>query len=293
MTNEAAHQSRSANFAFRPSDLVHAATWTLARLTALGVPVLNGNRLELAGKLVRKVLDGHVTIEPEDSLGVERLTEAHWTVIEQYTVARVLNPSGHLGEVGLEKLRTMLGGPDIAADETNPIARNTQFELYVGATFALGGVSFHLEEPDLSFEYLGTTTGIAAKRVRSPAQLGKRVKEAAEQIQSTGRPGFVAVNVDAIIKVTGASPTVGTALDQRLPTLKRVDADLAGRPEVLGLIVFGHEATWDFEGKRPRLRIATFTRVRIFPANDRDKAEGEAFFGGVLSRIEKNQRAIW
>lgn len=270
--DQASRLLRSTNVSFEPAKLVNAATWALRRLAELGVSIPASNRLELAGKLVRQVLEGEVSISSEDRAEVGRLTEAHWTVLERYTIARVLNPVGDLADLGRKKLRTMLGGPDIAGDEKNSIARDTQFELYVGAMLALGGVSLDLEEPDLTFQYLGTTTGIAAKRVRSPAQLNKRVKGALKQIHTTGKPGFVAVNVDTLI-MTGTTSAAGTPLDVRLPTLNRLDSSLAWRPGICGSIVFGHDATWDFSVQRPKLSTAQFNRVRILPANVREKAE--------------------
>jgi hypothetical protein len=279
------------SFKFEPANLVNASTWTLARMRVLGVQVPGGCRLELAGKLVRRVLEGQEAIEPEDSLGVQRLTEAHWTVIEQYTVVRALDQKEDLAKVGIEKLKTMLGGPDIAADETNPIARNTQFELYVGACLAFGGVSLHLKEPDLTFQYQGTPTGIAVKRVRSSVQLAKRAKEAADQIQASGMPGFVAVNVDQIMKLSGASRGVG--LDQQVPELAQVEADLCERPGVLGLIGFGHRATWTFAVVPPKLEIGSFNRVRLFSTRRQKKGDGDGFWSRVLTQMERNLRAIW
>ncbi len=109
-------------------------------------------------------------------------------VLEQHTIVRVVNPTGRLSAVGRQKLRAMLGGPDITKDETNSIARNTQFELYVGAVLAFGGVSLELEEPDLTVQYLGRVTGIAAKRVRSPPELERRVGDPVEPVTRSGSP---------------------------------------------------------------------------------------------------------
>jgi hypothetical protein len=260
-------------------------------MQALGVGLPAGSRLELAGKTVRKVLEGQDTFSADDSLEVLRLTEAHWTVIEQYTVVRALDKKRSLAKLGLDKLETMLGGPDIAADETNPIARNTQFELYAGACLAFGGVSLQLEEPDLVFQYQHLLTGIAAKRVRSSAQLAKRAKEAADQIEKSGMPGFVAVNVDQIMKPSGASHGVG--LDQQVPDLKQVEATLSNRRGVLGVITFGRRATWTFADSLPKLEIGRFNRIRAFSAKHQEENDVNGFWSRVLAQMEKNLEAIW
>ena len=170
---------------------------------------------------------------------------------------------------------------------------NTQFELYVGAVLALGGVSSHLAEPDLTFRYLGLTTGIAAKRVRSPAQLEKRVKGAVKQIQRTGTPGFVAVNVDRLIAEAEKTPAVEAVLDQRLPAVQTVDSCVQGRRGIIGSIVFGREATWDFRKEPPKLGLAHYQRVRTLPATPQEKVDGSAFWGEVLPRIRESQVKIW
>jgi hypothetical protein len=278
-------------FKFEPASLVKASTWTLAQLTNLGVQVPSGCRLELAGRLLRRVHEGRETVEPEDSPGIQRLTEAHWTVLEQYTIVRALDPKESMTELGLEKLQQMLGGPDIAADETNPIARNTQFELYVGACLRFGGVSLDLQEPDLAFSYQGVPTGIAVKRVRSSAQLVKRAREAADQIRASRMPGFVAVNVDQITKLSGQCHGVG--LDQQVPELTPVESALGERPGILGLLAWVHRATWTFQDTSPKLELGSFNRVRIFSAKLQGKGDGDAFWRRVLNQMERNLPRIW
>ena len=51
----------------------------------------------------------------------------------------------------------MLSGADVPDTERNPLARNTQFELYVGAYLTMGGVRVGIGEPDWIIDYLGTS----------------------------------------------------------------------------------------------------------------------------------------
>ena len=74
--------------------------------------------------------------------------------------------------------------------------------------------------------------------------LRRRVKEGMKQIRRTGRPGFVAVNVDVILKQTGPALAPGPSLDERLPVIRELEALVAGHPGLLGLIVLGRQAIW-------------------------------------------------
>ena len=240
-----------------------------------------------------QVLGGEAHVARDDTDKIVHLTDAQWTIFEQYTIVRAVNPRGAQADLGREKLRAMLGGPEVEGDEKNPVARNTQFELYVGAVLSLGGVSLDLAEPDLTFHYLGRMTGIAAKRVRSPAQLAKRVKDAVKQVQSAGMPGFVAVNVDRLIADTETKLPVEAVLDERLPAVQIVDSYLHEHQEIRGSLVFGREARWDFTREPPKLGLGHYQRVRILPATQQEKCDGDAFWREVLARIRENFDRIW
>ena len=73
--------------------------------------------------------------------------------------------------------------------------RDTQFELYVAAVCQSAGlVPVDYEEPDVTCTVDGVKFGIAAKRVKNVANLNKRVKKAAQQIETAQLPGIVALD---------------------------------------------------------------------------------------------------
>src|SRR5690242_13543995 len=71
-----------------PTGLLAAAEWTLQRLRDLGVNLPSGNRLQVARALIDRVNRNQITLRPEDDPLLEDVTEAQWTIIEQYVVLR-------------------------------------------------------------------------------------------------------------------------------------------------------------------------------------------------------------
>ena len=138
------------------SGFISAAEWTQRRLEAFAVPQPAGNRLTKAHALIRDANERRIILRSDDEPALDRVTEAQWTILEQYIVARALGAPGRvLHPIQLSKLEMMLSGADTEDEDKNPLARNTQFELYAGATLVMGDVRTRLAEPDLRADYLG------------------------------------------------------------------------------------------------------------------------------------------
>ena len=277
---------------FGPSGLIDAAEWTLKRLAELGVNLPAGNRLQTAKTLIARVNNGQLVLNPDNDRSLYEVTEAQWTIMEHYVVARATNrASGRLSQEHRAKLEMMLSGAATTDVDANPLARNIQFELYIGATLAMGGARVTIEEPDLALEFLGERVGVAAKRVRSVSQLGRRVDDAVDQIKRSGRAGFVAVNVDVLVKNTGA-PSAVIRLDERLEPLAAMDAKLRQAPEVLGSMVFGHDTCWNFGGRRPRVEVGHFVRFRLTAVGQAKGPGAYEFLARLLTRIKERQHKL-
>ncbi len=270
------------------SGFIDAAEWTQRHLREFGVPQPDGNRLVKALSLIRNFNEKKVPLHADDESMLYRVAEAQWTIVEQYIVVRALGKTGRkVRPTQLAKLETMLSGAGTEDEDRNPLARNTQFELYVGATLEMGNVATQLAEPDLRADYLGMDVGIAAKRVRSPKQLLKRAKEAVKQIKSSGVPGIVALNVDVLLKASGADVTNTKLLDERLAALKEVDELLSRHEEVVGSLVFARDTVWQFGGEKPAVGIAITHRFRIYPRTEEQKERGEEFWRRARERIDE------
>jgi hypothetical protein len=276
-----------------PSALIEAADWTRTRLAAFKVPQPAGNRLIRAQLLIRQVNDGTITLRIDDEDILTRVTDAQWTILEQYIVTRALGRPGHqLRRTQLAKLETMLSGADTDELDRNPLARNTQFELYAGATLKMGDVHARLAEPDLRIDYLGQEIGIAAKRVRSSKQFLRRAKEAADQIAESGSPGIVAMNVDVLLRATAADVSGNEQLHDRLIVIKEMDDVLSGEPGVVGSLVFARDSVWQFGGQRPSVGLASTHRFAVYPRSQRQAENGESFWQQVQQRIDDRMATL-
>lgn len=98
----------------------------------------------------------------------------------------------------LAKIRDALSGAATALEDSNPLARNTQFELFVGGLLKKAGYDPVFREPDILFTLDGTQVGVAAKRLTSGKKFFKRLREGGNQLKRAGLWGLVAMNLDAL-----------------------------------------------------------------------------------------------
>src|SRR5256712_12658912 len=91
------------------------------------------------------------------------------------------------------KLRLVLGGAALPGADANPLARNTQFELYVAALFQRAGIPTLLREPDGILTMGAVRLGVAAKRPGGPAHVARLVRHGAKQLRKAGAGGVHAL----------------------------------------------------------------------------------------------------
>ncbi len=85
-------------------------------------------------------------------------------------------------------------------DRTQSKGRDAQFELFVAAICQSAGMHpVARQEPDVTCTVRGVKFAIAAKRLKSLASLGKRVREAALQIQKAALPGIIALDTSGAL----------------------------------------------------------------------------------------------
>lgn len=97
------------------------------------------------------------------------------------------------------ELAKVLGGARLPSSDKRTEARNLQFQLYLTAWLVRSGFDASLEEPDIIFSHKGTRYGIAAKRLSSPRQVEKRVREAVHQLKNQHLQGFVALSLERLL----------------------------------------------------------------------------------------------
>jgi hypothetical protein len=191
-----------------------------------------------------------------------------------------------------ERLGYLLAGDDLnRGRDTQPW--DVQFELFTAAWLILGGAEVTPGEPDLRLLYGRERVGVAAKRVSSlqPKQLKERVKSAVGQIQASGRPGFIALNLDS--RFADLDPVQDRSrlipeFDRRFNELHDHARYYAREPLVIGVMSFGYAAAWSEDNAPtgvPQLyRTAPF-RWLAFDDAPGGKALFDAFAEGWEGRI--------
>jgi len=172
--------------------LEYATGEVLKQLAHLGITPNPASRLPRAERCLSKCLRDSAGIMPSDHQEFERVCEA---VRDVYMFKRILlHPVRKGGEKSLERLRTAAsGGATTPLEESaNTSARDAQAELFAAATLVAHGVdSVDLDEPDVVFRIAAQRFGVAVKRVKGESSVDDRVRKAADQVESSGRPGIV------------------------------------------------------------------------------------------------------
>lgn len=81
--------------------------------------------------------------------------------------------------------------------------------MYLAAVCLRGGLLVDYDEPDVNFIAEGIRFGIAAKRLKNIDRFGERTKNAIGQVQGTGRPGIVALDLSIAWNPTNKPITSG------------------------------------------------------------------------------------
>jgi hypothetical protein len=267
------------------SQWIGAVEWAIRRLKELGVPPPANSRLGRAPELMR-TLNADPQRLAKATPQRRLLAEAQRTALEFIGITRSINPrAGSLPNVLRRKLARAYGGADDPADDTDRtfVARNTQFELWIAAWLTAGKKLVRICEPDLQVAQWFQWRGIAVKRIRSQAQILKRVKEAAAQVKEHTATGFVALALDNYsvrrrIR-TRTDLEVGSRFFASYPEIDQANAYLAASaPWVRGLVCFGHHARWLPDRGRPSLQMSNLVQIYQLPTDEAEADQLNAFF---------------
>ena len=110
-----------------------------------------------------------------------------------------VRPIETIEKIVIEKLKIILGGQPLPATETNALARNTQYELFLAAFLAKKGFSVSLQEPDVLVRVDKSEAGIAAKRLISPKKVKERIKSGNQQISRSNLPGLIGLSIEQVV----------------------------------------------------------------------------------------------
>jgi len=282
-------QERQADWRHQPhgrlgsSGLVALAHDTVERFSKRGVPLPAGNRLQRTLEILEQSHDRRLPIVASDPATLHVVAAAIRDVWEFQLIARTLPRQRDADLNG--KLKVMLTG---SYNSHKP--RDFQFELLVGALFAMADIPSLPAGPDLRFLVHGEEWGVAAKRVRSGDQLGARTTKARQQLEQHGLRGLIAVNVDAFLQ---GVPAIGNPdeIGERFfnPAVARLHLllpDLAKQQALLGIFMVGEVADWSFDGDKPRLAHSLIFQGRTFVDYQQDQ-QSAAVVDETFNRLEE------
>ncbi|MGY1825203.1 hypothetical protein [Blastococcus sp. SYSU DS0541] len=131
-------------------------------------------------------LDKGTFIDPSHSPIQHGLDRLLYVLREVHELTWIGESLGNAETSGLaRKLRTMVRGADFAALDKNTEFRNTQFELRIASYLARTGHRLDFDSlTDVVATRGFTTYYIECKRVAKPGQVGRRIKEALNQIEA-------------------------------------------------------------------------------------------------------------
>lgn len=273
-----------------PGAAIQVAKNTVVRLQQLGVKVPAGNRLEAAAKLLERINTDPDLLKTADDDLLSRIAEAQRTIIELSLIVQVSGgPNRTTSKYHTDKLEQILSGATTASGDRNPIARNTQAELYTAAVMTARDLTVTHGEPDLRLKYIrGGDVGIAVKRIGSISQLDKRVKQGIKQIKSAGGKGFVALNVDLLvegIELSTEEEGRGAQFHQAVTAVHDAYEKHGDDPAFLGLLVFGYLPRWEDEDGKRVLGMHQFRQILGVVQDDDEENEFKEFFGNFERRF--------
>jgi len=269
--------------------LVILAKDTVHRLKARGATMLPDNRAARALEVIEQSHDGRLPVTKDNPESLELIAAAIRDTWEFQLISRALPQQRDADLDG--KLETML-----RVSKRSEKPRDFQFELLVGAMFAMAGIPARPAEPDLRFEIGGKEWGLAAKRVRSGGQLGARMTRAREQLEEQHLRGVIAVNVDAFLEgvpATGDAAVIGAEFDRGVERLHRLLPSLANQQALLGILVIGAVASWEFDDDKPRISHPLIFQARAWGDHPSERAVTDELFMKLESGIEQRVGDIY
>ena len=169
---------------------------TLDRLTALGLRIAQSSRLHAYLGRLRQV-----TNDPSPFVSVALANQLTFDLREIDELIEIVEAVAEAPTPAeLDRLRLIQKGHETPDEPTADKARDAQYELYLRAVLAKGGLDVEFHEPDLVVTAAGRKVHLAAKRPTSLARLDDRLRDAIGQVARYPGPGIVAISLDQIIR---------------------------------------------------------------------------------------------
>lgn len=253
--------------------------------------------MQRAIELTHRVNEGEVSIVAEDPDTATRVLESFRTLFETFVVTWTSTERPRrVDPFPIDRLKYLLEGADLPAEDSNQKARSTQFELLVGANLILGGTDIRPEEPDYRLLYHGDYVGVAAKRVRSlnPDRVRGLLRDALDQFERYDCRGFIALNLDRWIVDLASEDIreVGRLFNEQLQGAHKEIGKISGNERLLGAMIFTNWSRWCFDGPKPTIDWRAPAQFVGFGDTLIEQRRFEEFFGPFRSRWEANMEEL-
>jgi hypothetical protein len=266
----------------------------LARL----VTVPPANRLARAVERIARVNADPPSLHSMPDAEADLLLDASRDVFEAFLVTwTAVERPQYRALFPVDKMGAFFEGADSPEHDTTPSARNAQFELLVGAHFALGGAAIERGEPDYVVHYGDRPLGIAVKRLSStsPRALESRLREGSNQIARHQAAGLVAVNLDGWVRDLSGddSDTVGTRFEAQLrDAYRKIGQTAQAKLRLAGVLIFGTWLQWNrVDGRRALTWRSPFQFIG-FADTDDDQTRFTAYFADLRRQWEESMRLM-
>ena len=174
-------------------------------LTQSGLRVSGAGRFAEYKRCIERATshrEGHVGVNDEDRGVLYR------AMIETHELCLIAEELGSGAEVPgwKEKTQIALGGKPVAGTQQHDHARDIQFELYLAAVARRSGFEVRLDEPDvICLDEGWGRIALAAKRIQSEGKIERHLRKASSQLEASGIPGLVAVDLTWAVADFGAA----------------------------------------------------------------------------------------
>ncbi len=230
------------------------AEFVIASLNALGIEPHPQSRLM---RMRRVLLDATGFIPPDDPDFETALEADRDMQLLEYVFEQDHAKSRHAGFKRL--LRKLTDDTVLPQDNREQSkGRDTQFELFIAAICQAAGFIpvEYPDPPDVTCCVEGITIGVEAKRIKSEAQVKKRVPKAAKQIHESRLSGIIALDTSVALNPNNDRVTRPIPDEEFVPLyhaainlfLRRYDARIrkwVSGKNVIGIIVHDHQVRFE------------------------------------------------
>lgn len=168
-------------------------------LNALNIPVKPGSRIHQ----YRKILEFDTFDEFEKVLEKSSIKELYQVNLELYQISITLNhlKNSPYAQKWQDKIKFLADGHTLPEKDSNNLARNHQFELYVAVIMQIAGFNPKPKEPDILINLDSSDVAIAVKKPKSFKNIDSNLKSARRQIVNSSYPGIIFLDLSTVSNV--------------------------------------------------------------------------------------------